>query len=417
MSSRARRDCFYARNRRAAVDIGAMVHIHAAIRAAAAAGASVLLVSSELDEVLMLSHRIAVMHRGRLVTTRDNDRSATLKAALGRFMVSGEAAGVKRIALQTWPLFCALLVAFLCGSLLIVVAGQAPATIYRIMGEGTLGSAYGVGQTLFKATPLIFCGLSVALALRAGLFNVGAEGQLALGAFCAAIVGAALPTRTPSLVAITLCLLAAFIGGAALGALAGALKAYRGAHEVIVTIMLNFIVRGALLGAGRTLFVRETIHSAPIVPAAELRPLANVWPALKGSHVSFALVVAVACCVLLHVVFTRTRAGFAWAIVGRSPAAAAAAGISVKRVTLVTLTLAGGLAGLGAASFVLGYKHYYEDGITGGVGFLGIAVAILAIGEPLGVIASALLFGIVRKAPSRSTRECPKSSPTFCSRS
>src|SRR5262249_47142946 len=138
------------------------------------------------------------------------------------------------------PVVLALLAALACSSALILAWGETPLHVYRLLLAGTFGNPYGFGQVLFKATPLLFTGLAVALPFQAGLFNVGAEGQAVLGAFATALVGAALPPGTPALLALPASVGAGLLAGAAAGAVPGLLKAGRGAHEVIVTIMLNF---------------------------------------------------------------------------------------------------------------------------------------------------------------------------------
>jgi simple sugar transport system permease protein len=291
------------------------------------------------------------------------------------------------------PATWAALIALACASLLILASGGAPLAVYRLFLAGTWGNAYGIGQVLLKTTPLIFTGLAVAIPLKAGLFNIGADGQLTIGAFLTALVGAHLPGSFGPLAAVPLCLLAGFAGGALTGAIPGVLKATRGSHEVISTIMLNFIVRAAMVGVGAWAFVRESVHTVPIRPAAELPRLSTVFPSLRGSAASAALVVAVLVAVAIAWLLYRTRTGFQLRAVGKSPAAAETAGISVARVTVLAMTLAGGVAGLVGADFVLGYKHYYEDGFGGGIGFVGIAVAVVGRNHPLGVVLAALLFG------------------------
>ena len=302
------------------------------------------------------------------------------------------------------PALWATLIALACASLLIWAAGGAPLEVYRLLLDGTWRSAYGIGQVLFKATPLIFTGLAVALPLRAGLFNIGAEGQLTVGAFLTALTGAALPPSTPPFVAISACLLAGFFGGALVGAIPGVLKATRGSHEVINTIMLNFIVRAAMVGAGAHFFLKESIHTAPVIAAAQL-PRFALFPGSAASRAFyFALVTAALTAWLLY----RTRFGFRMRVVGASPTAAETAGISVRRVTVLAMTLAGGLAGLVGCNFVLGYKHYYEDGFSGGIGFMGIAVAVLGRSDPFGVVAAALVFGSLSQGALAINAVVPK---------
>jgi general nucleoside transport system permease protein len=309
---------------------------------------------------------------------------------------------------QLLPPLWATLIALGCASLLIWAAGGAPLEVYRLLVDGTWRSDYGIGQVLFKATPLIFTGLSVAIALSAGLFNIGAEGQLTVGAFLTALTGAAMPASVPPLLAVSACVLAGFLGGAVVGAIPGALKAWRGSHEVINTIMLNFIVRAAMVGAGARWFLKESIHTAPVHANAELTRLGDWLPRLHGSAVSAALFLALACALAAWWLLYRTRTGFALRVVGASPGAAETSGIPVKRMTVTAMALAGGVAGLVGCNFVLGYKHYYEDGFSGGIGYMGIAVAVLGRAHPLGVVGAALLFGTLSQGALAVNAVVPK---------
>jgi simple sugar transport system permease protein len=278
------------------------------------------------------------------------------------------------------------------GDLLILAFGQSPAAVYRLLIEGTWGNAYGIGQVLYKATTITFTGLAVSLGLRAGLFNIGAEGQLAAGGFAAALAGLLLPAATPALLAVPACLLAAALGGALVGAVPGALKARFGAHEVIVTIMINFIVLALLnYAVAAHLRVPETLHTAEIRAGAVPR-LGDVADAFRGSAANLTIVAAAAAALALGWYLFRTRAGYELRATGLQPEAAEYAGVRVPRVWLATLALSGALAGLGGVNFVLGYKRYYEDGFAGGAGFLGIAVALVGRNHPLGVVLAALFF-------------------------
>jgi simple sugar transport system permease protein len=306
------------------------------------------------------------------------------------------------------PAIWAALIALACASALIWAAGAAPLEVYRLLLDGTWRSDYGIGQVLFKATPLIFTGLSVALALQAGLFNIGAEGQLTVGAFFTALTGAALPPSTPAPLAVALCVLAGFLGGALIGAIPGLLKALRGSHEVINTIMLNFIVRAAMVGAGAHWFLKESIHTAPIQPNAQLPRSGRIFPSLHGSALSAALPLALLTALAAWWLLYRTRLGFQLRVTGASPAAAETAGMRVGRMTVTAMALAGGVAGLVGCNFVLGYKHYYEDGFSGGIGYMGIAVAVLGRAHPLGVVVAALLFGTLSQGALAVNAVVPK---------
>jgi len=312
-----------------------------------------------------------------------------------------------KLARAILPPAWATLIALGVASALIIAVGGAPLAVYRLLVAGTWGNGYGIGQVLFKTTPLIFTGLAVSLALRAGLFNIGAEGQLTVGAFATALVGAhAAPL--PAVVAVPLALVAGAAGGALVGAIAGALKAWRGAHEVINTIMLNFIVRAVMVGLGAHFFEREQIHTTPIAASAQLPRLSNWIAQLHGSAANAALFFAIAVAIGAWWLVERTRTGFRLRAVGASADAAATSGISVPRVQLFALALSGAVAGLVGANFVLGYKHYYEDGFSGGIGYIGIAVAVLGGARPLGVVLAALLFGTLSQGALAVNAVVPK---------
>ena len=291
------------------------------------------------------------------------------------------------------PALVALLIALVAGDLLILSVGQSPGAVYRMLLEGTWGNAYGIGQVLYKATTLVFTGLAVALGLRAGLFNIGAEGQLAAGGFLAALAGYWLPAGTPALLAIPLCIAAAALGGAAVGAVPGVLKARFGAHEVIVTIMLNFIVL-ALLNwiVAAKLHVPETLHTPDVAPGAVVPRLSDIATAFHGSAANLTILLALAASALVWWYLFRTRRGFELRAAGLQPEAAEYGGVRVPAVWTRVLALCGAVAGLGGVNYVLGYKHYYEEGFAGGAGFLGIAVALVGRNHPAGVILAALLF-------------------------
>jgi simple sugar transport system permease protein len=291
------------------------------------------------------------------------------------------------------PTLTALLVALVAGDLLILSYGQAPAEVWRLMLSGTWGNAYGIGQVLYKATTLVFTGLSVAVGLRAGLFNIGAESQLAAGGFAAAVLGLMLPAGLPSWLAIPVCLLAATCGGALVGAIPGVLRAKFGAHEVIATIMLNFIVLAFLNWAisATGLAVKETLHT-PVVLNTAVPRLSQYFPMFHGSAANGVMLVALLVTVVVAWLLFRARFGYELRAVGLQPLAAESAGIRVPRVWITSMILAGALAGLGGTNFVLGYKNYFEDGFNGGAGFLGIAVALVGRNNPFGVLVAALFF-------------------------
>ncbi|MBI1796073.1 MAG: ABC transporter permease [Candidatus Eisenbacteria bacterium] len=260
------------------------------------------------------------------------------------------------------------------------------------MARETLGTGYGIGQTLFKATPLVFCGLSVGLGFRAGLFNIGVEGQLTVAAFAAALVGAAL-AHLPAIALLPLTLATAIATGALWGAVPGVLKARFGSHEVINTIMLNFIAAALVSYLGRGVFEPATVRTAEIGAGATLPRLDLLWPVLRGSPANLALPIALAVAALVGVLLFRTRLGFELRALGLNAPAAEYGGIPIGATQVKAMALSGAIAGLAGMNFVLGYKHFFELGFSAGVGFIGIAVALLGRNHPVGITIAALFFG------------------------
>jgi ABC-type uncharacterized transport system permease subunit len=290
------------------------------------------------------------------------------------------------------PPLVALLLALVVGDILILAFGQSPSAVYRLLLDGTWGNAYGFGQVLYKATTLVFTGLAFAIGVRAGLFNIGAESQLAAGGFVAALLGLVLPSWLPSLIALPLFIAASALGGGAVAAVPGYLKARFGAHEVITTIMLNFVVLALLAYfVSVYLHVPETLHTEEIKTGAVPR-LADLLPIFRGSAANTTLLLAVAAAAVAWWFLFRTRPGFELRAVGLQPEAAEYGGVHVGGVWLRAMVMSGALAGLGGLNYVLGYKHYYEEGFQTGSGFLGIAVALVGRSHPGGVVLAALLF-------------------------
>ncbi|MGH7625353.1 MAG: ABC transporter permease [Gemmatimonadaceae bacterium] len=306
------------------------------------------------------------------------------------------------------PPIVALLIALVAGDLLILSVGQSPESVFAMMLQGTWGNAYGFGQVLYKTTTLICTGLCVSVGLRAGLFNIGGEGQLAAGGFAAALMGLALPAATPSVIAVALCVLAAVAAGGFTGWVPGVLRARFGAHEVITTIMLNFIILAALNWAISTgLRVPETLHTHD-VHAGALARLSSTIPAFHGSAANLSLIIALAAAAFSGWYLFRTRGGYDLRAVGLQPEAAEYGGVRVGRVWTRALTLSGALAGLGGINFVLGYKHYYEDGFATGYGFLGIAVALVGRNNPWGVVLASLFFATLSQGGLAINAVVPK---------
>ena len=302
-------------------------------------------------------------------------------------------AGIARFEADAWAITSGAAVAQLAFALLVWLYGQSPRAMTLMMLDGTWGSAYGVGQVLFKATPLLFTGLAVHVGLRAGLFNVGAEGQLAVASLAVGATGAMLPAALPAAVALPLLALVGAAAGALWAAPAAALRAV-GAHEVISTILLNRVADafiGLLLGIG--LAQKGSVRTPDIAAHARLSRLDRFVPALAGSAVSTALLLAVALVAVVLWALPRTRAGREAELVAGNEEACRVEHIPVRWRRAQALVLSGAIAGLASLATVLGYKGYYEQGLGFGAGFAGLAVAILGRGRLVGIVFAALLFG------------------------
>ncbi len=292
------------------------------------------------------------------------------------------------------PIF-AVAVGLALGLVVTALAGENPLHVLAVLARGAFGTRYGLGLTLAYATPLVFTGLSVAVAFRAGLFNVGAEGQLTMGALAAAAVGAVWPGwGAPGawLAAGT----AAVAAGMAWGAVPGVLRAWRGSHEVINTIMLNFIAAG--LANYVTMYVlrnpaSQNPETRPVGPGYMLAP----WAWFAGAPVGWGLPLAIGVAVAVGWWLERSVTGLELRALGENEPAARAAGINAGRVRVLAFALAGGLAGLVAVPEVLGNTGRFRPAFSAQYGFLGIAVALLGRNRPGGILAAALLFGALQK--------------------
>lgn len=288
-----------------------------------------------------------------------------------------------------------ILISLILGGLVILALGKDPIYIYNLLFVNSLGNTYGIGQVLYKATSLIFTGLSVAFAFKSGLFNIGAEGQLNIGAFCTAFCAFTFQSL-PFYILIPLSVFFGFAGGALWGGIAGILKAKFGSHEVINTIMLNFIALSLVSYFINDIFnVPATIHSPEISGNAVIPRFDALIPMFKGSPFNLSFLVAIFCCFVMYYLIWKTPFGYGIKTTGLNINAAFYARINVKRITIITMLISGGFAGLVGTNFVLGYKHYFELGFSEGAGFVGIAVALLAKNNPFGIILVAIFFGVL----------------------
>ncbi len=317
---------------------------------------------------------------------------------------------MKQLREILYPLI-AVICAFVIGGIVILIIGDSPFQTYKLL----IGSAFswpdGIGYTLFNATPLIFTGLAVAVAFRCGLLNIGAEGQLYVAAFAAAWVGmkfgAPDPGNTtisqiahlPGFVLLPLCCIAAIAAGAIWGGIPGLLKARFGSHEVINTIMLNFIAIALLSYFTQYHFKipgDAIMQTAPISPVASLPTLGRFIPGLPARiPLNIAFIFAVIACILVYIFLWKTKWGYELRATGANPSAAEYGGISIRKQIILAMAISGGLAGMVGINEVLGYRHRYYDGFSANYGFVGIAVALLGRNHPVGVFLAAILFAIL----------------------
>jgi len=250
-----------------------------------------------------------------------------------------------------------------------------------------------ISETLLAATPLIFTGLAVALGFQCGLFNIGAEGQLYVGAVAATFVGFAV-TGLPWFIHLPLAVAAGFAGGAIWGFVPGILKAKTGAHEVIVTIMLNYTAYRFVEFILKLPGYQREGRSDPISKVTE----ASSWypPLIEGLRANWGFFLGLAAVFAVSWLLFRSTKGFEFRAVGFNPSAARYAGMSIAGSTILAMMISGGLAGLAGTGIVLGITRSLTSGVSAGLGFDGIAIALMARARPRGIIFAALLFGALR---------------------
>jgi len=315
---------------------------------------------------------------------------------------------MKLLRQLVFPLI-AIVAAFIVGGIIVALIGDDPIETYRLLIGSALSWPDGIGYTLFYATPLIFTGLAVAVAFRCGLLNIGAEGQLTIAAFATAWVGMTF-ANVSGWVLIPLAILTAILSGAVWGAVPGILKARFGSHEVINTIMMNFIA------AGIASALTQSFYKTPGDPILETRAIGNqsLTPPGINAHIprlghllggliperiplNIAFILALVACALVYIFLWRTKWGYEIRATGANPFAAEYGGISVRHQIVLAMSVSGGLAGMVAISEVLGYRYRYYHGFSPGYGFTGIAVALLGRNHPVGVLLAALLFGALTR--------------------
>lgn len=287
----------------------------------------------------------------------------------------------------------AVILGLIVGAILMYISGYSPIAGYQALWEGIFGDLYNVGESIRQITPYILAGLAVAFAFRTGLFNIGVEGQLLVGWFAAAYVG--FSYEFPKIIHLPLALLAAALAGALWGFVPGILKATLRVNEVVVTIMMNYIALHAT-NALVKLYSDGDDSTDPIHETASLR--SDFFAQITDfSRLHYGIFIALAFVIIVWFILEKTKLGFELKAVGFNPDAAKYAGMNVNKNIVLSMVISGALAGLAGAMEALGTFGYVaaKSGFTG-IGFDGIAVAILGANTPFGVIFGATLFGSLK---------------------
>lgn len=433
-------DLIIAANPTAGLDVGATEYIRKRLIGERERGKAVLLISSELDEILTLSDRIAVMYQGQIagVVNPDQATAETMGLLMAGSLPEGQTPTSDAALLKTsdpsvhtewaeratlpvreprqreswhqrlkpgrilrlisdptgWASLVSAVVAVALALLLvgglIALMGVNPVEAYQALWRSAFGTRNGIGETLIRTTPLLLTGLAVLVAFRCGIWNIGAEGQLYMGALGAALVGI-MSDSLPTVIHLPLVVAAGFAFGAAYGAIPGLMRAYRGANEIITTIMLNYIaiffVGYLVTGPMRDPGLLLPQPQSPIIASA-----ARLSKIISGTRAHSGIFIALVAAFVVYVLLWKTVAGYRIRAVGENPDAARFGGISVPRNIVLAMAISGGLAGLAGMAEVAGVRGYLIDNLSPGYGYTAIAVALLGGLHPAGVTLSAFFF-------------------------
>lgn len=287
----------------------------------------------------------------------------------------------------------AIILGLIAGAILIALTGNDPIEGFTYLFKGGLQDAERIGNTLATATPLILTGLSVAFAFRTGLFNIGASGQMLFAGFCATAVG--LTMDLPSIILLPLMVIVAFIAGALWAFIPGLLKAKFNVHEVVSTIMMNWIAYWSVYYLVPMYFKGNTETESKILPEGSTLRVQFLTDLFGGSYINFGLFIAAIMVIVISFIINRTVLGYELKAVGYNRSAAEYAGISVNRNVVLSMMISGGLAGLAGVVQYAGNASLIQIGVLPTEGFDGIAVALLGMNTPIGVFFSAIFFGLL----------------------
>lgn len=314
----------------------------------------------------------------------------------------------RKLKLNIVSIIASVVITFLITFLMLSVLGKNPFHILGLLISEVFGSGYGFGQTLFKTTPLIILGCALALCFHASIFNIGAEGQLNAGAFVMGVLAA--QVQGISLwIALPLIITAGFAASGIFGLIPALIKVKKGVSEVITTIMLNFIILALVNYLLLELFgVESTMHTVKIPENLMLTQLSEFIPAFAGSSVNIVFFFSIIIAILMYIFIYKTRTGYRIRAIGFNETASKYIGIKINKLIIIVFVIGAGITCIAGLNFISGYKGYYEFGFSNNIGFTAIAVALLAKNNPIGVIFSAFLFGVLDYGGLSINQEVPK---------
>jgi ABC-type uncharacterized transport system, permease component len=299
------------------------------------------------------------------------------------------------VANNIWVPIIAIVLGLICGAIVMWIGGFNAMEAYQALFDKVFGSKYDIGETIRTITPLLFTGLSVGFAFRAGLFNIGADGQLIMGMTGATIVGVKIDFL-PWIVHAPLTVICGMLIGGLWGALAGYLKSSRGVNEVISCIMLNWIALYLSNYLIRTVVLKPGTQRSETIQESASMSIGWLSTFMDNARMDWGIVIGLICTSLFYIILWRTKQGYELRAVGFNPEAARFSGINVPKNMLKSMMIAGMFAGLGGVFEVLGVFHYQViSAASAGYGFDGIAVALLGGNHPVGILLSSILFGVL----------------------
>ncbi len=294
----------------------------------------------------------------------------------------------------------AILVALIIGAILMLLIGINPIRAYHFFIYGVFGNTYGFGETINKFTPLLCCALSFSIAQKSGFFNLGSEGQFMAGALCSILVAANMG-GAPTILILAVSILAGIVGGAILSSIAGLLRIFFNANELLSTMMLNYIMQYviALLVSGVLKNPSSSMEQSSPIPSSAQLPVI-----LEGSRLHAGIFISLAALLLVWFLQQRTVAGFEMRLSGINKMAARYAGVKEKRALIIVIIICGALAGLGGSLELLGNQYKLMNGFSNSFGFDGIGIAVMGQYNPIGIVLSTLLFAAFRTGTASMQR-------------